>query len=129
MVILRFIMMSQSFDNLLQFLKKVPSIFGSLSSGVKDGLWWVKFRIDIQHPLAWNVIQEFGYVLNYISLEEKLPTVFMPTSPPPYMNGGPHEFLSWVIESKSKEFTPNDAVEWLKNRLPDPVNNVKKWKV
>ncbi len=129
MVILRYIIMSQSFDNLLQFLKKVPSIFGSLSNGIKEGLWWVKFRIDIQHPLAWNVIQEFGYVLNDLSLKEKLPTVFMPISPPPYMNGGPYEFLSWVIESKSKEFTPNDAVDWLKNRLPDPVNNIKKWKV
>ncbi|MFX0177543.1 MAG: hypothetical protein ACFE85_15120 [Candidatus Hodarchaeota archaeon] len=121
-------MMNQSFDNLLQFLKKIPSITGSIGYGVKEGLWWVKFRIDIDHSLAWNVIQELGYILNYLSLEERLQTIFMPISPPPYMNGGPNEFLSWIIESKSKDFTPDDAKEWLKNRLPDPVNKIKKWK-
>ena len=120
-------MINQSFDKLLQFLKKIPSITGSIGTGVEEGLWWVKFRIEIEHQLAWNVVQELGYVLNYLSLEEKLPTVFMPTSPPPYMNGGPHEFLSWVIKSKSPRFTPNDALDWLKSRLPDPVNKIKKW--
>jgi len=121
-------MNDQSFDNLLQFLKKIPSIIGSIGSGGEEGSWWVKFRIDIEHPLAWNVVQEFGHVFNYLSLEERLPTVFMPTSPPPYMNGGPREFLSWVIESKSKDFTPDDAKECLKGRLPDPVNKIKEWK-
>jgi hypothetical protein len=121
-------MIDQSFNNLLQFLKKVPSITGSIGSGVENGLWRVKFRIDIEHPLAWNVVQELGYVLNYLSLEERLPTVFIPTSPPPYMNGGPREFLSWVIESKSAKFTPDDATDWLKSRLPYPVNKIKKWK-
>lgn len=128
MVIHCFIMINQSFDNLLQFLKKIPSITGSIGNGVKEGLWWVKFRIDIEHPLAWNVVQELGYIMNYLSLEERLPTIFMPISPPPYMNGGPNEFLSWVIESKSKDFTPDDAKEWLETRLPNPVNKSEKWK-
>lgn len=126
MVILKFIMSKQSFDKLLHFLNKIPSITGSIGNGVGKGLWWVKFRIDIEHPLAWNVIQELGHVINYLSLEERLPTVFMPISPPPYMNGGPSEFLSWIIQSKSKNFTPDNAAEWLINRLPDPVNKVKK---
>jgi hypothetical protein len=116
------------FDSLLQYLKKIPSIYESISSGTENGLWWVKFRIDIEHSLAWNVIQEFGYVFNQLSLEERLPTTFMPISPPPYLNGGPREFLYWLIESKSKDFTPNDAAAWLKSRLPDPVNKIKKWK-
>ncbi|MFX1497327.1 MAG: hypothetical protein ACFFBH_07365 [Promethearchaeota archaeon] len=122
-------MINQSFDNLLHFLKEVPSITGSISNGIENGLWWVKFRIDIEHPLAWNVVQELGHVLNCLSLEETLPTVFMPVSPPPYMNGGPDEFLSWLIESKSKSFTPDDATKWLKSRLPNPVKKVKRWKV
>ena len=29
-------------------------------------------------------------------LNERLPTVFMPVSPPPYANGPAREFLSWV---------------------------------
>src|SRR5579864_4668321 len=94
------------FEPLKTYLAKVPSI-SDISTGFSEGgYWWVKFTIDIEHPLAWSVVQELGHVLNYISLEERLPTVFMPVSPPPYMNGGPGDFLSWVIESKSKDFKP-----------------------
>jgi hypothetical protein len=93
----------------------------------EDGLWWVKFRIDVNNPLAWRVVQELGHVVNYISLEERLPTVFYPVSPPPYMNGGPEEFLSWVIESKDKDFSPKLLSEWLEGRLPRPVEDVKEW--
>ena len=117
-----------SFDGLIQFLKRVPSIKESISNGIDEGLWWVKFQVDIEHPLVWNVVQEMGYVLNYLSLEERLPTVFKPVSPPPYLNGGPEEFLSWVIQVESKNFTPDDVKDCLKARLPEPVNNVKKWK-
>jgi hypothetical protein len=84
-----------SFDTLLNFLARVPSIKGQVGSGFYDsGLWWVKFRIDIHHPLAWRVVQELGHILNLMSIEERLPTVFMPVSPPVYLNGGPDEFLS-----------------------------------
>ncbi len=55
------------------------------------------------------------------------PTVFMPVSPPPYMNGGPQQFLSWVIESTAPKFSPAEAAECLKGRLPRPVNDLKKW--
>jgi len=118
-----------SFDGLIQFLKRVPSIKESISNGIDEGLWWVKFQVDIEHPLVWNVVQEMGYVLNYLSLEERLPTVFKPVSPPPYLNGGPEEFLSWIIQIESRDFTPDDVRDWLKSRLPEPVNDVKKWQV
>lgn len=104
---------------LTDYLSKIPAIEEQIGSGFFDnGCWWVKFGIDIQHPLAWRVIQELGHVLNYVFLIERLPTVFMPVSPPPYMNGGPADFLSWVIESKEKEFSPTMCVEWLEGRLP-----------
>ena len=73
------------------------------------------------------MVQELGCVVNYISIEERLPTVFYPVSPAPYMNGGPREFLSWVIESKDKDFTPSTLAEWLEGRLPDPVDDLKQW--
>jgi hypothetical protein len=115
-------------DSLIEFLKRVPAIRGTIGSGVTDeGLWWVKFAIDIEHELAWNVVQELGHVLNYLSLEERLPTVFMPVSPPPYMNGGPKDFLSWIIECKDSEFKPSDAAEWLEGRLPRPVEDLSQW--
>ena len=115
-------------ESLVTFLKRVPAVDESIGAGVtEDGSWWVKFSIDITHPLAWNVVQELGHVLNYLSLEERLPTTFMPVSPPPYMNGGPREYLSWVIECRSPEFTPATCADWLEERLPDPVESVREW--
>jgi hypothetical protein len=117
------------FEPLKTYLTKIPSV-SVVSTGFSDfGYWWIKFDIDIEHPLAWSVVQELGHVLNYVSLEERLPTVFMPVSPPPYMNGGPRDFLSWVIESKSKDFKPEKCAEWLEGRLPQPVTDIGKWRI
>lgn len=116
------------FDGLLQYLSRVPGIQGPIGRGrFGNGNWWTKFTIDIAHPLAWNVVQEFGFVLNFVSLEERLPTIFMPVSPPPYLNGGPRQFLSWVIESKDPAFTPDLCTQWLEGRLPQPVDDDSQW--
>jgi hypothetical protein len=91
------------------------------------GGWWVKFAINIEHRLAWNTVQELGHVLNYLSLDERLPTVLMPVSPPPYLNGGPREYLSWVIECPTHHMQPDKIAEWLEGRLPRPVNDEAAW--
>ena len=118
----------RSFSILVNFLRQVPSIESNIGFGTLDnGCWWIKLSIDIENKLAWNVVQEFGYVLNYISLDDRLPTLFIPVSPPPYMNGGPKEFLSWIIESKSPDFSPNDCKKWLMGHLPQPVNDLSQW--
>ena len=117
----------RAFTKLENYLLKIPSITGAIATGDKDGLWWVKFSIDIYHPLAWNVVQELGHVLNYMSLNERLPTIFMPVSPPLYINGGPDEFLSWVIEATDKDFRPGTCAEWLEGRLPRPVDDENEW--
>jgi len=116
------------FKSLLDYLRTVPAIDNNIGSGVgDDGRWWVKLVIDISHPLAWNVVQELGHVLNYVSLDERLPAVFMPVSPPPYMNGGPKDFLSWVIESRDTDFDPHQCAEWLQGRLPRPATDPAQW--
>jgi len=122
------------FEKLLSFLEKMPAI--SLHAGRKsigrgafgNGNWWVKFAINTDHELAWRHIQELGFVLNYISTNERLPTVFMPVSPAPYLNGGV-EFLSWVIESKDPSFLPDNCAEWLEGRMPRPVDDLKQWMI
>jgi len=119
---------SRDFDSLIAYLRKVPGISQSIGSGRSDdGNWWVKFSIDIEHPLAWNVVQELGHVLNLLSVNERLPAVFKPVSPPPYMNGGPREFLSWVIESDDPAFKPGACMKWLEGRLPKPVDDASAW--
>jgi hypothetical protein len=124
---------THDFDKLLAFMEQLPAI--ELPAGRKsigrgafpNGNWWMKFSLDTNHPLAWRHVQELGFVLNYVSVEERLPTVFMPVSPPPYLNGGV-EFLSWVIESTDPSFTPDKCVEWLEGRLPRPVDDLSQWR-
>lgn len=116
------------FNSLMNFLERVPPVKSPIATGSdEEGYWWVKFQIDIENQYAWQAVQEIGYAANYLSIEEKLPTLFFPVSPPPYMNGGPKEFLSWVIECNDPEFKPNDLLKWLKDRMPDPVDDLKEW--
>jgi hypothetical protein len=116
------------FADLEKYLHRVPGITRSIGKGRFDnGNWWVKFTIDIDHPLAWNVVQEFSTVLNYLSIDDRLPTVFKPVSPPSYLNGGPRDFLSWVIESTRPDFSPKLCAEWLEGRLPRPVDHESQW--
>jgi hypothetical protein len=121
------------FEKLLDFFERLPAIelpAGRKSIGqgsFENGNWWIKFTLDTNHPLAWRHVQELGFVVNYVSPEERLPTVFMPVSPPYYLNGGV-EFLSWVIESTDPSFSPDNCVEWLEERLRRPVEDLEKWK-
>lgn len=65
------------FNPLKGYLTRVPAVDSAISFGYYDnGLWWAKFRIDINHPLAWQVVQEIGCVCNYLSIDERLPTIF-----------------------------------------------------
>ena len=117
------------FQPLKEFLSRVPASNSSIGYGLDDDdYWWLRVSSDIDHPLAWNVVQELRHVLNYLSLNERLPTVFKPVSPPPYMNGGSRDFLSWVIECRAKD-QPSDCAEWLEGRLPSPVDDLEQWKV
>lgn len=121
-----------SFERLQQFFGKIPSIQADhLDAYGTDGqaAWWFKFRINIDHPLAWQTVQELGHVLNYISKNERLPTQFLPVSPPPYMNGEAKQFLSWVIQCNHKDFPPDVICDWLEARLPQPVEDEAQWKV
>jgi hypothetical protein len=119
---------SPDFEQLEEYVGRVPAVQKPIGTGLLDGGgWWAKFSLDISHRLALNVVQEFGHVLNYLSINERLPTVFKPVSPPPYLNGGPAEFLSWVIECSDDSFTPTKAAEWLEGRLPRPVDDYDEW--
>ena len=121
------------FTRLIQFLARIPSVETNetpsigIGRGSNGNVWWVKFGLEIDHPLAWHVVQELGHVLNYVSIEEPLPTTFRPVSPPPYMNGGPKDFLSWVIECPIGTMSPDDVAQWLEGRLPKPVDDEAQW--
>lgn len=120
------------FERLTAYLSRIPSVETDhsptcgIAHGESNGQWWVQFNLDIDHDLAWYAVQELACVLNYLSLEERLPTVFKPISPAPYLNGGPDEFLSWIIECPSI-MSPDKVAEWLEGRLPQPVEDEAAW--
>ena len=67
----------RAFESLKEYLSKVPGIVGPIGSGFgDDGRWWVKFALDINHELAWSVVQELGHVLNYLRKSSWLSCVF-----------------------------------------------------
>jgi len=120
----------RAFKSLVDYMKKIPAIKPLIATGSnEEGFWWIKFQINIENEYAWNVVQELGCVVNYISLNERLPTIFYPVSPAPYLNGGPTDFLSWVIETKDKEFKPGTLKKWLEGRLPNPPDDLEQWKL
>jgi hypothetical protein len=120
------------FAKLVEFLALIPAVetdtspSGGIETGEGNGQWWVQFSLDIEHDLAWYAVQELACVLNYLSLEERLPTVFKPISPPPYLNGGPDEYLAWIIECPSI-MSPDTVAEWLESRLPQPIEDEAAW--
>jgi hypothetical protein len=123
-------MNKKTFKSLVNYLKSIPSIKSQIGTGSdEEGMWWIKFQIDINHPYAWHVVQELGCVVNYLSINERLPTIFYPVSPAPYLNGGPKDFLSWVIETEDKDFGPEMLKEWLEGRLPNPVYDLEQWEL
>ena len=117
----------RAFQRLTAYLGRIPAVSMLGTGTYSTGLWWVKLQIDIEHQAAWRVVQELGCVLNYLSVSERLPTVFYPVSPAPYLNGGPAEFLAWIIESQQVDFTPDILLEWLDGRLPQPVDDLTQW--
>ena len=120
------------FARLTDFLARIPPVetdhspTHGIERGESNGRWWVQFNLDINHDLAWYAVQELACVLNDLSPEGGLPTVFMPTSPAPYLHGGPDEFLAWVIECPVTT-SPDTVAQRLEERMPQPVEDEAAW--
>jgi hypothetical protein len=103
-------------QRLVAWLVSNPTVIktGTPSLGIgsrvyDDGGWWIKFHLNIGDPDAWTIIQVLGYALNDPNITAEFRTVFKPVSPPPYLNGGPDEYLSWVIEGEDYRYADRVA--------------------
>lgn len=114
-------------EKIKTLLTSIPCIQFVGTSEIGEPFWWLKFGIDIHSKIAWPIVQELGHILNYLSVDSKLPTSFYPVSPPPYMNGGPEEFLSWVIEPVIPYVDTNDIYDYLEGRLPEAYDKEENW--
>lgn len=112
---------------LADLLRRVPAVRVISQEVTPSAYWWIKFSVDVEHPLAWRVVQALAFIFNEISISETLPTIFKPTSPPPYLNGGPDECLFWVIESTFNYIDPKWIASVAEERLPHPVEKMESW--
>jgi hypothetical protein len=120
--------MEDTFAQLKHFVLSVPGVRDFIQKGYdENGQWWIQFAVNPEHPLSWRVVQEFAFVINYLSLGERLPAVFFPISSPPYLNGGPDEYLYWIIQSSGSTFSPDMCADWLTKRFPNPIDDEAQW--
>jgi hypothetical protein len=119
--------LERGLEQLRELLGRVPAVHVISTSKSTAAVWWVKLRIDPDSPIAWSVIQNLAFVLNGISVQERLPTVFKPDSPPPYLNGGPRQYLSWVIEATIPLLNAGVIAGLLEERLPAPLADEAAW--
>lgn len=119
--------MTADLTRLKAYLARIPDVEVFDVKEQDDEDWWVMIEIDIRSPLAWNIVQELSHILNYLSVTERLPCVFKPISPAPYLNGGPRDFLRWLIEPTEDDASPDLIAEFLEGRLPRPVDDRSKW--
>ena len=102
-----------------ELIAHLPVVDAPVSSGIyENGFWWVKFDINLQHPMSWRVIQVLAHTINYLSISERLSTVFYPLSPSPFAEGVSLKSMYWIIEFNSQDFSPNELSAWLESRLP-----------
>ena len=113
---------------LSDYLRRIPGLELSFVSEPGEEPWRIGFSIVITHPLAWDVVQHLAWVLNNLSLQEKLPVRFMPMSAPPYLNGGPRHHLWWVLFSIAPAVDPAEIARVLEDSLPSPVEDVAAWR-
>lgn len=113
-------------SKLVTYLNRLPGTQASAGRFTKEG-WHVSLSIDIHHPLAWNVVQELGFFCNSPSIGQGSGLEFFPISPPPYLNGGPREFLSWILSYTGSSFSPSEVAKSIEGVLPQPVDDETEW--
>ncbi len=116
------------FVRLIDFLSLIPAVEADDAPGqgftveAGAGSWRVGFPIDVFHDLSWETVQELAHALNTSGSG----AAFKPVSPAPDQNGGPDEFLTWVIEA-GDALPPDTIADLLKEKLPSPVEDERAW--
>ena len=114
------------FARLVEFLSLIPAVEADdtpargMEAEASGAGWRVGFVIDVFHDLSWETVQELAHALNGSGVAS-----FKPVSPAPDQNGGPDEFLSWVIEGGAR--SPDEVADHLRATLPSPVESERAW--
>jgi hypothetical protein len=112
-------------NEVIDFFKKIPALDSPVLISEEEKYWSIDFTIDLDHEIVWNVIQYFGYICN---CGGKQGLLFLPMSPPPYLNGGPYTHMSWSILCKNLDFSLADFLQILEEYLPVPLDDFEQWK-
>lgn len=95
-------------EELAAFLERLPGVSVLAFELAPTTRWRVVIEICAGHELAWRVVQELSFVLNYISVSERLPTVFRPLA------------KGWSVESTLPHVDPRAIAQCLESYVPSP---------
>ncbi|MEM8706317.1 MAG: hypothetical protein AAGE98_07665 [Actinomycetota bacterium] len=113
----------RAFTTLVDYVGRLPAVRGRVSTSadaISTTGWWVSFRLDVDDPLAWRSIQEVGHALNGV-VGDGVDVWFGPTSTGPWQ-GGPRDFLDWVICSPDGATRPGTVAKRLADAIPEPFD-------
>lgn len=104
-------------DQLREVLQRAPAVHVLGTGRHADGNWWVRVSLDVRNPLVWDVVREFGCVVDYLSPERPWRLVFMPGFHAPGVRGE-HDCSSWMLASQDPTLSPAAVARWLEICLP-----------
>ena len=84
--------------------------------------WWVSFDLDISSPIAWRVVARLGLLLNTPCSSKRMSVGFKPLP-----QEDTTETMRWEIASTAAGLDPNDVARWLRENLPQPLEDEEAW--
>ena len=109
-------------QRLVALLARIPCL-DNFDSG--EGLaqhWWVSFDLDISSPIAWRVVAKLALLLNTPCSSKRMSVGFKPRP-----QEDTTETMRWEIASAAPGLDPNDVARWLRENLPQPLEEESAW--
>ena len=112
----------QGLQRLITLLDQLPCLDNFDSGEAESQCWWISFELDTGSPIAWRVVRELGLLLNTRCSSKLFCIVFKPL---------PHEGdcanVRWEICSTAPGLDPAEVARWLRENLPQPMNEESAW--
>jgi hypothetical protein len=109
-------------QRLVALLARIPCL-GNFDSGEDLARhWWVSFDLDISSPIAWRVVAKLGLLLNTPCSSKRMSVGFKPRP-----QEDTTETMRWEIATTAAGLDPNDVARWLRENLPQPLEEQGAW--
>jgi hypothetical protein len=108
-------------QRLISLLEQIPCLDNLDSGETELACWWISFDLEMFSPIAWRVVRKLGVLLNTPCSSKRMSVTFRPVP----QEGS--ETLRWEIASTAPELDPADVARWLRDNLPQPMDEEAAW--